>query len=260
MVLVGPRPPQDDAVPQRRHRLRHLRHDPQSGSNHQGASMVLDASRDAIAAATRSNVSIYGVDPRGLTDLGDEAIEVGAFPDDTSLGIGQGSLQNELRLAQDSLRTLSEETGGFAVVNRNDFDGVRSHPAGQQFVLRARLLSARRQAGAGAQDRRPHDAPRAHHPGAQGLRHAEKDNAPAVNAKDIRTPEVRDAIESPIPVSGLTMHVFAAPFKGTAPTPPCSWASNCAAGISSSIPTPRSCSRTWPTTPTARFAAGPPTR
>ena len=33
----------------------------------------------------------------------------------------RGSLQNELRLSQDSLRTLSEETGGFAAVNRNDF-------------------------------------------------------------------------------------------------------------------------------------------
>ena len=28
---------------------------------------------------------------------------------------------------------------------------------------------------------------------------------------------MREALDSPLPVSGLTMHVFAAPFKGTAP-------------------------------------------
>jgi len=67
---------------------------PQTGSTHGGASMVLDATRDAIAAATRSNVAIYGIDPRGLTDLGDESIEIQSFPDDTSVGIGPGSLQN----------------------------------------------------------------------------------------------------------------------------------------------------------------------
>src|SRR2546423_7116193 len=83
-----------------------------NGSNHQSASMVLDATRDAIAAATRSNVAIYGIDPRGLTDLGDESIEIQSYPDDTSLGIGSGSLQNELRLAPGSLRVLSDETGG----------------------------------------------------------------------------------------------------------------------------------------------------
>src|SRR5207244_4276538 len=94
---------------------------PQGASNHRDASMILDETRDAIAAATRANVSIYGIDPRGLTDLGDESIEIGSFPDDTSLGVGSGSLQNELRLSQDSLRTLSEETGGFAVVNKNDY-------------------------------------------------------------------------------------------------------------------------------------------
>jgi hypothetical protein len=31
------------------------------------------------------------------------------------------------------------------------------------------------------------------------------------------TPQLREAINSPIPVSGLTLRVFAAPFKGTAP-------------------------------------------
>ena len=89
--------------------------------NNQGASTVIDATREAIAAATKANVSIYGIDPRGLTNLGDEDIEIGAYPDDPTVGVGRSSLENELRLSQDSLRTLSDETGGFAAVNRNDF-------------------------------------------------------------------------------------------------------------------------------------------
>src|SRR5205807_3928443 len=36
-------------------------------------------------------------------------------------------------------------------------------------------------------------------------------------AQKIITPQMQDAIGSPIPVSGLTLHVFASPFKGTAP-------------------------------------------
>ena len=68
----------------------------QNGSNHTGASTVLDATRDAIAAATRANTAIYGIDPRGLTNLGDETIEVASFPDDTS-SHETGSLMNELR-------------------------------------------------------------------------------------------------------------------------------------------------------------------
>jgi hypothetical protein len=43
--------------------------------------------------------------------------------------------------------------------------------------------------------------------------------AAAVTTKNAgpSTPEVKEALDSPLPVSGLTMHVFTAPFKGTAP-------------------------------------------
>ena len=41
------------------------------------ATIVRDEVRSAISAATRSNVSIYSVDPRGLTSLADEDIEQG---------------------------------------------------------------------------------------------------------------------------------------------------------------------------------------
>ncbi len=85
-----------------------------------GASAVLQASRDAVAAATRANVSIYGIDPRGLGAMADDMIEVQDTPQDTSLNLGLSSFGNELQRSQDSLRVLSNETGGFAVVNQND--------------------------------------------------------------------------------------------------------------------------------------------
>jgi VWFA-related protein len=191
---------------------------PQTGSNHGSASQILDETLQTIAAATRSNVAIYGIDPRGLTNLGDESIEVGSFPDDTTLGVGQTSLQNELRLSQDSLRTLSEETGGFAVVNQNDFSTaydriVRDNST--YYVLayyppdakpgKLHRIDVRvSRTGLTVRARKGYITPK-------------KADPVKTSAKDVRTPEVREAIESPLPVSGLTMRVFAAPFKGEAP-------------------------------------------
>jgi len=191
-----------------------------NGSNHQSASMVMDATRDAIAAATRSNVAIYGIDPRGLTDLGDESIEIGSFPDDTSLGIGTGSLQNELRLSQDSLRVLSDETGGFAVVNKNDF-----YTAYQRIVEDNSTYYVLAYYPPDARPGRLHKIDvRVTRPGLtvrarKGYITPKKVEEPktTANAKSPSTPELREAMDSPLPVSGLTMHVFAAPFKGAAP-------------------------------------------
>src|SRR5438874_6198997 len=190
-----------------------------SGSNHHSASMVMDSTRDAISAATRSNVAIYGIDPRGLTDLGDESIEIQSYPDDTSLGIGSGSLQNELRLAQDSLRVLSDETGGFAVVNKNDFATAyqrivednssyyvpASYPPdprpGRLHKIDVRVTRS----GLAVRARKGYVTPK------------KVDAVTTAKTKSPSTPELREALDSPLPVSGLTMHVFAAPFKGTAP-------------------------------------------
>ena len=105
--------------------------------NNRSATAILDEMRDAIAAAARSNVSIYTVDPRGLTSGTDDLIETSILGDqlpqtyqgdaDTPSqpqarpGIGTNNLRNELQLSQDSLRTLADETNGFAAVNSNDF-------------------------------------------------------------------------------------------------------------------------------------------
>jgi VWFA-related protein len=191
---------------------------PSAGSNHGSASQILDETRETIAAATRSNVAIYGIDPRGLTNLGDETIEMQSFPDDTSLGISNGSLQNEIRLSQDSLRTLSDETGGFAVVNRNDFETaydriVRDNST--YYVLAYYPPDSRpgRVHRIDVRVTRPGLLVRAR----RGYVTPKKTDPPKTNAKDVRTPEIREAIDSPLPVSGLTIRVFAAPFKGAAP-------------------------------------------
>ena len=85
-----------------------------------------------------ANASHYSIDPRGLTAMADEAIEtaysgsaaITADPDAPAgatqgrLGIGTSSLRSELQLSQDSLRTLADETNGFAAVNSNDFSSA----------------------------------------------------------------------------------------------------------------------------------------
>ena len=40
---------------------------------------------------------------------------------------------------------------------------------------------------------------------------------PKVPAGDQTSPQVREALDSPVPMSGMKLHAFAAPFKGTAP-------------------------------------------
>ncbi len=61
-------------------------------------------------AANRANVSFYTIDPRGLT--------AGA---DISQPIDPVVYQRFVSKTQDTLRVLAEQTGGRAVVNRNDF-------------------------------------------------------------------------------------------------------------------------------------------
>jgi len=65
-----------------------------------------------LEAASRANVAIYSVDPRGLATS--DSPTGGTLP--------PGALENELRRARDTLRTFSEQTGGIATVNTSDFD------------------------------------------------------------------------------------------------------------------------------------------
>jgi VWFA-related protein len=184
------------------------------------ASSVMDATRDMIAAATRANVAIYGVDPRGLGADFDTLAEVQSFPDDTSLGLNQSSLFNETRLAQDSLRTMSDETGGFAVVNRNDFAtafqrivddnssyyvmGYYSTNERRDGRFRRIEVRVKNRPGLVVRARKGYAAPRGRAP------------EPKAAAKDGPSLELTEALESPLPLSALPLAVTAAVFKGPA--------------------------------------------
>jgi len=185
------------------------------------ATVVMDATREVIAAATRANVAVYGVDPRGLATAGDDMIQIQSFPDDTTLGLGAGAMFNEVRTAQDSLRVLSDETGGFAVVNRNDFAtafqrivddnsayyvmGYYSTNDRRDGRFRKIEVKLNNKPGLVVRARKGYVAPRGRAPEAK----------PAT--ANSASPELRDAIESPLPLPGLPLGMTAVVFKGPAP-------------------------------------------
>ena len=184
------------------------------------ASDIRQYGQDAIAAATRANVSFYGVDPRGLSAF-DDAAEISSLPNDPSLNLGLSALQDELRISQDSLRTLSDETGGFAAVNSNDFGTaferiIRDNSS--YYVLGYystdgkrdggfRNLTVRvKQPGMQVRARKGYVAPRGRPPAGTA--------PPAGIAASVA---MREALDSPVPVTGLSMSAFAAPMIGAKP-------------------------------------------
>jgi VWFA-related protein len=188
--------------------------------NNRDATNVMEATRDAIAAATRSNVSIYTIDPRGLTSMAEEGIEIGSLPEDTSLGLGQLSLMNELRLSQDSLRVLADETGGFASVNSNDFKTAFNRITQENssyYVLgyyasnekrdgRFRKLDVKlTRPGLIVKSRKGYAAARGGRSVSETRRADTMPGAPGA---------MNDALSSPLQVTGLPLRAFAAPFKG----------------------------------------------
>ena len=175
--------------------------------------------RDVVNAATRANVSVYSVDPRGVTNGLEDAIEISSMPADGS--ISTTDMMNEMRIEHDSLRVVAEETGGFAVLNQNDFRNAFSrilednssyyvlgyYPANDKRDGRFRNVQVKvLRPGLKVRARRGYAAPLP----------ARKAKPEKGSPGEKATPALRDALESPIPISGLTISAFAAPFKGAA--------------------------------------------
>jgi len=182
------------------------------------ASDIIDATRNAVATATRGNVSIYAIDPRGLVTPGADLIESSGVVTDDPLasGLGVQSALDELRLSQDSLRTLADQTGGFAVVNQNNVDDafdriVRDnssyyvlgyYPANDKRDGRFRKIDVRvTRPGLTVRARRGYVAARG------------RATAPA-KAGNAGDDALKAAVDSPLPTGGIPMRLFAAPYKG----------------------------------------------
>jgi VWFA-related protein len=172
-------------------------------------SIAFDDLHGAITAATRGNVSIYPVDPRGLTtDGGGGDAEVAPEPAGAS---GLARLQE--------LRALADATGGFAVVNTNTFDEaftriVRENSA--YYVLGFTSTNERRDGRfrrLQVRVRRPGLMVRARNGYLAPLRAAAPAASAARESNALPSPVV-EALASPMPNPAVPMRVFAAPYKG----------------------------------------------
>jgi len=193
-------------------------HDVFANQGNNAAAMIQLRMQDLVRATTKANASIYSIDPRGLMGLSDGSIELQAV--DSSLGapgLDEHALSNESRLARESLQAFAGETGGFAVVNTNRlanaFDRIVDENS-SYYVLAYYPPNPKR-------DGKYHTINvRVSRPGVTvrfRKGYANATGKPPVSPKGDISPELLDALRSPIPMSGLGMKVFAAPFKGTAP-------------------------------------------
>jgi VWFA-related protein len=196
----------------------------------QAATSVIMATRDAISAAARANVSFFAVDPRGLVGFTSETIELN-YGADPNLGFDAKGLLADMYLSQDSLRTLAEETGGYAAVNWNNVDAalnriVRAnstyyvlgyYPAATAKDGRFHKIEVRvKRPGLRVVARKGYVSPRPLSPSDRAEQERKNDRARGRAGSVETSDELREILNQPLQRNGLTLAVQAAPFKGTA--------------------------------------------
>ena len=180
------------------------------------STQVLEGLREVIAAATRGNVAIYSVDPSGLMSGLDDGFER-FVPSQPAVDINAQSAARDARIAQDSLRVFSEETGGIAFVSSNDvaaaFERVvldnssyymlGYRPTDDQRDGRFRAIEVRvTRPGLRVRARKGYVAPTG------------RPLEPEWLEVEGASRELREVLSRPLQVSGLTMAAHAAAFRG----------------------------------------------
>ena len=177
--------------------------------------LVITEAREAVAAAQRANVNVYGVDPRGMSAFGD-MVDISSRSDYPQLEYGnfRGSLR-ELLLSQESLISLSQETGGIPIVNANDLAGGLG-----RIVLdnsRYYLLGYYSDSSRWSRNKFMQIQVRVKRPGLQvrarngylppDTRAIER--ARETDLKNGTTPALRAALDKPVPIGDLPFRAFA---------------------------------------------------
>lgn len=183
------------------------------------SSEVLGAAQDALAAVAKAGAAIYAINSRP-SHAGGEFLDIKEVATEAQLNIGPSTLQSELKLAEDSLRTLAAESGGFAVANNADyrdaFDRIVQensvyyllgyYPTSTRRVGRfyKTEIKMKRQ-GLQVRARRGYMLPKPK---------AVNDQRTA-RAGNSTSQELRQALDSPVPLDGLGLSVSAVAFSGS---------------------------------------------
>jgi VWFA-related protein len=193
------------------------------------ASDVQTATRDAIAAAARSNVSFFTIDPRGLVGMSEQAIENGGRRRDRSFPEAEHRRAGgrDADVAEQPSH-LADQTGGFAAVNANNLTPAFArivqanstyyvlgyyppdHPRDGKFhQIEVRV----KRPGLHVEARKGYEASRGKT--AQEKLADLRKKVPVAPGAVSTSVELMEVLNSPMQQSGLTLSVQAAPFRGT---------------------------------------------
>lgn len=109
---------------------------------------VLQAIHATVESLRAGNLVLYAIDPRGLVTPEDGLVERNTYREDSVVGsIASATRMAALRRSLQSLRQMAEETGGFAAVDRNDFEGAFDRivaESGSLYLIGVEAVEARR--------------------------------------------------------------------------------------------------------------------